>query len=88
MQERAELIAVRPYGKVHVKLKSVLNARGISRNYLARSINARFEVVDKWYNDQVSKLDGDILARMCFVLQCQIEDIIEYLPPDEAEAAK
>ena len=42
----------------------------LSRNTLASSINARFEVIDKWYNGQVEKIDLDVLARICYVLGC------------------
>ncbi len=41
-------------------------------------INTRFEVVDKWYRGQVEKIDGDILARICYVLDCKPGDIIHY----------
>ncbi|EJF41789.1 Cro/C1-type HTH DNA-binding domain protein [Clostridium sp. MSTE9] len=50
----------------------------MTRNYLARKIDSRFEVVDKWYKNRVEKIDIDILARICFVLECEVEDIIEY----------
>ena len=41
-------------------------------------INARFEVIDKWYNGHVEKFDADVLARICFVLECTPGDIIRY----------
>lgn len=37
---------------------------------LAKAINARFEVIDRWYDGHVEKIDADILARICFVLEC------------------
>ena len=41
-------------------------------------INSRFEVINKWYNNDVEKLDLDVLARICYVLNCKVEDIIKY----------
>ena len=55
-----------------------MDERNITRNYLARAINTRFEVIDKWYANDVEKIDADILARICFALKCQISDVIEY----------
>ncbi|MBQ8815263.1 MAG: helix-turn-helix transcriptional regulator [Lachnospiraceae bacterium] len=55
-----------------------MDARQITRNALARAINTRFEVIDKWYNGHVEKIDSDILARICFVLDCLPGDIIRY----------
>lgn len=62
-----------------------MDARGMTRNNLARSINARFEVVDKWYNNDIEKMDLDILARICFILNCSISDLLEYEKPENEQ---
>ena len=66
------------YGKVNMRLKEIMDAKGIKRHTLARAIDTRFEVIDKWYNNKVENLDLDILARLCFVLECSIEDLLHY----------
>lgn len=78
MGETNSVLQRKEYGRIKLKLKEQLDTRGMTRNYLARKIDARFEVVDKWYNDQIEKIDTDILARICFVLECRVEDIVEY----------
>lgn len=78
MSETNSVLQRKEYGRIKLKLKEQLDTRGMTRNYLARKIDARFEVVDKWYNDQIEKIDTDILARICFVLECRVEDIMEY----------
>ncbi|MBQ8246086.1 MAG: helix-turn-helix transcriptional regulator [Lachnospiraceae bacterium] len=55
-----------------------MDKKNITRNALARAINARFEVIDKWYNGRVEKIDADVLARICYVLDCTPADIIIY----------
>ena len=55
----------------------------ITRNALAKRVNTRFEVIDKWYNNRIENIDLDILARICFVLSCDINDILKYEKPDE-----
>ncbi|HWQ50824.1 MAG TPA: helix-turn-helix transcriptional regulator [Terriglobales bacterium] len=78
MDETNSVLQRRAYGRVRLKLKELLDARGMTRNHLARKIDTRFEVVDKWYKDQVENIDADILARICFALDCRVEDILEY----------
>ena len=60
-----------------------MDERGISRNQLAKLIDARFEVVGKWYKGEVEKMDLDILARICYALDCTTEDLIRYVPGKE-----
>ena len=82
MKERAVLVRA-DYGHVELKLKEVMDARGITRNQLAKLIDARFEVVGKWYKGDVEKMDLDILARICYALDCTAEDIIQYIPGEK-----
>lgn len=73
-----ELFTMNQYGRITVDIKVLMEEKGINRNMLARSIHTRFEVIDKWYNGHVEKIDADILARICFVLECTPGDIIKY----------
>ena len=75
---RNELYIIKDYGQIEIRLKEYMDDKNITRNALARAINTRFEVIDKWYNGHVEKIDSDILARICFVLDCTPGDIIRY----------
>ena len=74
-----ELYTMKNYGSNEIHLKELMDSQNITRNALARAINARFEVIDRWYNGHVEKIDSDILARICFVLDCSPGDIIKYI---------
>ena len=74
-----ELYTIKNYGSIEIHLKELMDSQNITRNALARAINARFEVIDRWYNGHVEKIDSDILARICFVLDCSPGDIIKYI---------
>lgn len=82
MKEKSVLMRA-DYGRVELRLQEVLDARGITRNQLAKLIDARFEVVSKWYKGEVEKMDLDILARICYALDCTTEDLIRYVPDEE-----
>ena len=82
MKEKAVLVRAN-YGHVELRLKEVMDERGITRNQLAKRIDARFEVVGKWYKGEVEKMDLDILARICYALDCTTEDLIRYVPGEE-----
>ena len=82
MKERTVIVRA-DYGKVELHLQEVMDKQGISRNQLAKRIDARFEVVDKWYKGEVEKMDLDILARICYALDCKAEDIVQYVPAEE-----
>lgn len=84
MKERPVLIR-KEYGFVTLRLREIMEERGISRNQLAKLIDARFEVVNKWYQGDVEKMDLDILARICYALHCTVGDLLQYMPAGKEE---
>ncbi len=70
------LFTPKDYGHIEINIKKYMDKKQITRNALARAINTRFEVIDKWYQGHVEKIDADVLARICFVLDCTPGDII------------
>jgi putative transcriptional regulator len=78
MKTERSIITINDYGRVNIRLKEIMDSKGLTRNYLARVSNTRFEVINKWYNNEVEKLDLDVLARICYVLECEPADIIKY----------
>lgn len=69
---------LKDYGKVEIVLKDILEKKNISRNKLCTMIAANYDLVNRYYNNKVIRIDLDIIARMCFALDCNISDILKY----------
>lgn len=72
------IFTINEYGYVKIQLKEIMDKKNITRNALARATNTRFEVINKWYQGHVEKVDTDVLARICYILDCTPGDIIIY----------
>lgn len=80
MDELRSVVKLGSYGNVSIHLKERIEARGITRYRLAKLADTRFEVVEKWCSGTVERIDADVLARFCFILKCDVSDIIKYNP--------
>ena len=68
------------YGHVRVKLAEMLDSRGITRNKLRTLTGAKYEVIDRYYKAvNVEMVDLDFIAKVCYVLECKVEDLLEYV---------
>lgn len=70
------------YGHIKVKLAEVLDSRKITRNKLRTLTGIKYEVIDRYYKGvSVEMVDLDFLAKVCYVLDCDISDLLEYQRP-------
>ena len=78
MKELRSVTNIRTYGRISINLKDLIEEKGITRYRLAKLADTRFEVVEKWCSGTVERIDSDVLARICYNLDCEITDIIKY----------
>jgi len=69
---------LKDYGKATIQLKQIIDKKKISRNKLCNMIATNYDLVNRYYNNKVVRIDLDIIARMCYVLDCDINDLIKY----------
>lgn len=77
-----EIYTINKYGRIKISIRKYMEERRLTRNALAKKTSTRFEVINRWYNGDVEKIDADVLARICYVLDVTPGDIIRY---DEGE---
>lgn len=68
-------------GAVIIKLNEMLIRAKMSKNMLSHKAEMQRTQINNYCNNKVSRLDIDVLARMCTALNCRIEDLLEFVPP-------
>lgn len=75
--------AYQDYGRVLVKVGPMMDRRKLTRNHLRTLTGVKYDVIDRYYKgERVELVDLDFLAKVCYVLDCKIEDLLEYQPPE------
>lgn len=78
MSNANSIFEIKDYGKISFHIKEIMDEKNLTRSALARLADVRFEVADKWYNGNIERMDVDVLTRICFVLDCDISDLMTY----------
>lgn len=85
MQKETSIVTytIGDYGYIRVKLADMLALRGITRNRLRTLTGVKYDVIDRYYKGfNIAMADLNFLAKVCCVLECQVSDLLEYVPPE------
>ena len=72
------------YGDIKIHLSEILKEKNISLNQLSFRTEMQRTQLRNYRDNKIQRLDIDILKRLCYVLECNLNDLIEYIPPEES----
>ena len=72
-------------GTVELRLKEYLDARNITRYELSKKTEIGFQTIDGYYKNITKRYDGHALAQFCHYLDCQISDLLVYIPAEDKQ---
>ena len=68
------------YGKVASSLKEVMKKKNISISQICRLTGIKYEIIKNYYSNNIVRYDAETLAKLCYVLDCAVSDLITYIP--------
>jgi len=71
------------YGTIHIKLDELIQKKGISKNKLSHWAEMQRSQINHYCKNEIARLDIDVLARICTVMECEIGDLLEFIPPEK-----
>lgn len=74
------------HGHIKIKLDELIKDAGISKNKLSHLAEMQRSQINSYCKNDISRLDVDVLARICSVFGCKIQDLLEYVPEDEEKS--
>lgn len=84
MSELRGITELRDYGKININIKLIMDKYQISIYQLSKLANLKYNTVKAYYNNApLTKVDLDVVAKLCYVLNCKVSDILEYVYPSK-----
>lgn len=73
------------YGTIKINLDRIIKEAGISKNKLSHRAEMQRTQINHYCNNTITRLDIDVLARLCTVLDCKIGELLEFIPPKDGK---
>lgn len=69
-------------GLLKIHLSHLLKASGMSKNKFCQKAEIQRSQLKGYMDNTITRLDTDVLVRICNTLNCSINDLLEYVPPE------
>ena len=79
-------VTMERFGRIDVRLKELLEQSGLSKNKFCQRAEMQRTQLNHYYNNTVTRLDTDVLARICTVLRCDIGQLLRFVPPEDEKS--
>lgn len=66
------------YGCIRIRLKEIMQEQNVSINKLACRAEMQRTQLKAYMNGEVQRVDLAVLARLCYALDCDLNDLLEY----------
>lgn len=70
---------------IKIHLSRLLGERKWTQADLARKTGIRPTTIGEWYHELVERINLEHLEKICEVLECEVSDLIEYIPKKNKE---
>ncbi len=67
------------FGKIIFKIDQVLEEKNIRKNKLEKEANLQRTQLNSYCNNKVKRIDLETIAKICCILDCKVEDIMDYV---------
>ena len=72
-------------GILKIHLSSLLKTSGMSKNKFCQQAEIQRSQLKGYMDNTITRLDTDVLVRICHTLNCSISELLEYVPSEQTE---
>ena len=68
------------YVEIVLCIKEILAEKNMSMYKLSVLTGIKYDIIYNYCNNFMQRYDKDVLAKICYVLDCKYSDLISYIP--------
>lgn len=66
------------YGYIQLNIEKLLKERQISKNKICKDMNIPRPNFNRYCQGKFQRIDATLICKLCWYLECDIEELIEY----------
>lgn len=85
MKDCNSIITYIDYGYIVYDIRAIMKKRHLTKNQILKKTGLHHQVIDRYMSNSITRFDKDILAKLCYVLDCRLDEIIYYVSPNKED---
>lgn len=66
------------YGHIELRINQLLKEKNISKNKICKDLDLPRPNFNRYCNNQFQRIDANLIAKLCWYLECSIDELIIY----------
>ena len=71
------------YGTLCLRISDILLEKGISKNQICKDLDIPRSNFNRYCRDEFQRLDAGLICKLCYYLNVEVGELIEYKRPNE-----
>ena len=73
------------YGHLEIRLTELIEKKGLNRNKVSLKAAMNWRQVDRYCENDITRLDTFVLCKLCTALECEIQDLLVFVPAEKEQ---
>lgn len=73
------------YGHLTLNIEKLLAENNISKNKICKDLDIPRPNFNRYCQNRFQRMDANLICKLCFYLNCSIDELITYVPPKESK---
>lgn len=69
------------YGDLTMNIENILRNKGISKNKICKDLEIPRPNFNRYCQNSFQRIDANLVCKLCYYLDCTIDELIIYTPP-------
>ena len=79
------IFSYKDYGRIVLSVKKVMDEKNVTVSDVVKLTGLHPRVVKRYYDGTALRFDKDVVSKLCFILGCNISDLMYYDNPNDKQ---
>lgn len=83
MEMKESIVTYVDYGSIYFDIRAMMRKRNLTKSQIVKRTGLHNQIIERYANGTITRFDKEVLAKLCYVLNCSLNEIMYYVGPKD-----